>query len=190
MKNSLSVLLIPLVTIIIPAYTVLLILVPALLPGDVPVKFTVQNNGKKKTGCFTVLKSNSYLDTADLAASYLNYTVEVSSIHTGHSYSDEMLQGNTWFDAMHYPQIIFRSVKIEKNTSGYLVTGQMTIKAKTALVAIPFIIENSAAGDHILKGNFTVKPDTYGVGNTSGNNPDIAITLLLPASTAMVTRQG
>ena len=77
-------------------------------------------------------------DPKDLTKSSVEFTAQVDSIDTAIEARDTHLKASDFFDAAKYPTLKFRSTKVEKKGSGYVVTGDLTIKDKTKSISIPF----------------------------------------------------
>jgi len=83
-----------------------------------------------------------------------------------------------FFDAESFPEIIFKSVIIERsNGDDYKITGNLTIKNTTKLVIIPVLIN-----DTTLNASFTLNRKDYRVGGNSwimSNKVKIEVRLVL-----------
>jgi polyisoprenoid-binding protein YceI len=77
----------------------------------------------------------------DLASSNIEATIKVESIYTNNDRRDSDLRSDTFFDVENYPEIKFKSSKIEKTDDNtYSVHGEFTMKQTTNSVTIPFKI--------------------------------------------------
>jgi polyisoprenoid-binding protein YceI len=77
------------------------------------------------------------LDTADLTKSTIRVTFPLDGLHTGVEKLDSDLKAPGFFDAAKYPDITFKSTKVEKAGEGALkVTGDLTIKDVTKPVVL------------------------------------------------------
>ncbi len=80
---------------------------------------------EKITGDFT-------LDTADLTKSSVSITLPLDGLHTGVPKLDEHMKSPDFFDAAKFPNITFKSTKIDKaGANGLKVTGDLTIHGVT-----------------------------------------------------------
>lgn len=90
-------------------------------------------------GQFKQYKGKLVLDPADFTRSSFEGEIEVASIDTGNGQRDDHLRTSDFFDAANYPQITFKSTKIERKAGGaegeYLVYGDLTIRGVTRPVA-------------------------------------------------------
>ncbi len=77
------------------------------------------------------------LDNKDSGQSSVNGTIKAASIDTGNSDRDKHLKSPDFFDAEKFPEITFKSTKVEKKGSAYQVTGNLTIRGVTKEVTFP-----------------------------------------------------
>jgi polyisoprenoid-binding protein YceI len=92
----------------------------------------------KTRGSFQDFSGTIRLDENDLTKSSVEVTIETASIYTANEDRDNHLRSADFFDAENNPTITFTSGKIEKDGTGYIATGNLTIKGNTRLVELPF----------------------------------------------------
>jgi polyisoprenoid-binding protein YceI len=108
---------------------------------------------------FDKIEGSVLLDKADLTRSSISVTLPLEGLDTGVSKLDEELKGPGFLDAAKYPEINFRSTKVEKiGGNGLKVTGELTAHGVTKVVTldakvnkigifeIPGVIKAPAAG--------------------------------------------
>jgi polyisoprenoid-binding protein YceI len=72
------------------------------------------------------------LDQGDLSKSTVTVTLPLDGLHTGVAKLDEHLKSPDFFDAAKFPDITFKSTKVEKSSATALkVTGDLTIHGVT-----------------------------------------------------------
>ena len=77
------------------------------------------------------------LDTADLTKSSISVTFPLDGLHTGVAKLDDDLKAPDFFDAAKYPEITFKSTKVEKVGDNALkITGDLTVKGVTKPVVL------------------------------------------------------
>ena len=77
------------------------------------------------------------LDDGDLTRSVVEATIDASSIDTGTPQRDEHLRSADFFDVEQFPEIRFRSRRIERiEDARYRVVGDLTIRDVTREVAL------------------------------------------------------
>jgi polyisoprenoid-binding protein YceI len=91
----------------------------------------------KVRGRFAKFSGAVNLDDKDLTKSVVEATIEASSIDTGAAQRDAHLQSPDFFDAEKYPQLRFRSTRIEKlRDDRYRVIGDLTIRDVTREISL------------------------------------------------------
>ncbi len=130
---------------------------------EVKITFKIRNMGVSVNGKLTDVSLEKSFNKNDLNNSYINVTIKVSSLNTGNKKRDEHLMKSDFFDADNFPEIVFKSAKIEKiKDYDYKITGNLTIKNTTKLVTIPVLIDETT-----LNSSFELNRRDYGVGGKS-----------------------
>jgi polyisoprenoid-binding protein YceI len=90
-------------------------------------------------------------------------------------------QTEEWFSAKKFPEIKFKSTKVEKKENELNITGDLTIRGITKTYSI--LASYSKSGDKItFKGKFNVNRIEFKVGKKSEAVPDIMkISFVVPA---------
>src|ERR1700761_2015679 len=131
------------------------------------ITFQIKNMGIGTGGSLGGLQADIQFKPADLATSSIEATVDVNTINTDNSSRDEHLKSDDFFDVAHHPKITLKSVSFKhKSSSNYTGVFNLTIRAKTKQVEVPFTFtekDNSQA----FKGTFKINRLDYGVGGTS-----------------------
>lgn len=112
-------------------------------PSHTRIGFVVRHMMIAKVrGRFESYDGSIDLDTDNLAASQVEGTVDVNSINTDDEQRDEHLRSADFFHVDNYPQMSFRSTRIEAAGSGrYKVHGELAIKDVTKEVVLDVIDE-------------------------------------------------
>jgi len=77
------------------------------------------------------------LDTADLTKSSIAVTLPLEGLHSGVAKLDDDLKAPGFFDAAKYPEITFKSTKIEKaGGDGLKISGDLTVHGVTKPVVL------------------------------------------------------
>lgn len=131
-------------------------------------------------GTISGLKGNINFDENDLAKSVVNLGMDLNTIKTGNNTRDGHLQKEEYFDVAKYPFIIFKSTGFSKTSTGYLAEGNLSIKATTKKVQIPFTFKETATGG-IFTANFKINRVDYKVSESSWKLKDtVRISVSLP----------
>lgn len=137
------------------------------------VTFKIKNFGSYVSGSFSEVMITSSFDTKELTNSYINATINVSSINTNNSRRDKHLGKEEYFNINNYNTITLQSIKIEKQSAiHYSLIANLTIKAITKQVKIPLELietENSIK----INANFDLNRLDYSVGEDSWILSDI-----------------
>jgi len=79
-------------------------------------------------------------DSKDVSKSSVEFTTKIASVDTGAAGRNAHLQKPEFFDAEKYPEMKFKSTKIEKKGKQWMMTGNLTIRDVTKSVTFPFDI--------------------------------------------------
>jgi polyisoprenoid-binding protein YceI len=88
-------------------------------------------------GQFSNVKGIVHWDDVDISKSTVEVTIDVNSVDTREPKRDAHLKSADFFDGVKYPEITFKSKKVEKVVDGKLkVTGDLTIRGTTKEVVL------------------------------------------------------
>jgi polyisoprenoid-binding protein YceI len=133
------------------------------------ITFTVKGPFGTVHGSFSGLKSTIKFDEKDLSASSISASVDAKTVSTGVGLRNSDLRNKEeWLKTDKYPLISFKSTKIEKTATGYKVLGNLTLKATTKPIEIPFTF-TPAGNAGVFKGQFTINREDYHVGKNGGS---------------------
>lgn len=102
------------------------------------INFTVRHMVVSKVrGRFAKFSGSVALDEGDLTRSVVEATIDTSSIDTGTAQRDDHLRSADFFDVERFPEIRFRSTRIEKlGADRYRLTGELTIRDVTRPITL------------------------------------------------------
>jgi polyisoprenoid-binding protein YceI len=108
-------------------------------PGHTRIGFQARHAMVTKVrGAFNEVEGTIHIDAEDVAKSSVEMSVKVASIDTRNADRDEHLRTNDFFDAPNYPDIVFRSTRIDQvDENSFIVNGDLTIKETTREIAVP-----------------------------------------------------
>jgi len=87
------------------------------------------------------------VDNAKPANSSVNVTIPLSSVNTNVPALDKEFQEEAWFNAAKYPNITFKSTKVEtKDKKHFKINGDLTVKGITKPVVIDAVLNKQ--GEH------------------------------------------
>lgn len=108
-------------------------------------------------------------DAADVTKSTVEFTAKVESIDTGVAGRDNHLRTADFFEVAKFPEMTFKSTKVEKKGNGYVLHGDFTLKGVTKPISFPFTLTGAVKDN---RGNVR-----FGVaGETKINRRDYGIT--------------
>ncbi|MCA1568158.1 MAG: YceI family protein [Acidobacteria bacterium] len=92
-------------------------------------------------GRFKDFKGTVHFDESDVTKSSVEFTAKIESIDTGVEPRDKHLRTADFFDAAKYPEMTFKSTRVERRgKDGYVLHGDFTLKGVTKPVALPFTV--------------------------------------------------
>jgi polyisoprenoid-binding protein YceI len=92
-------------------------------------------------GRFKDFKGTIRYDEKDVTKSSVEFSTKVASIDTGVEPRDKHLRTADFFDAEKFPEMTFRSTRVERRgRDGYVLHGDLTLKGVTKQVALPFTV--------------------------------------------------
>ena len=141
---------------------------------------------------FTDIQGTINVDNEKPANSSVNVTIPVSSINSNVPALDKEVQQEGWFDAAKYPNITFKSTKLEtKDKKHFKITGDLTVKGITKPVVLDAVLNKR--GIHPMSKLDTVgfnattsfNRSAFGIGNLVPNVGDkITVNITTEASVA------
>ena len=148
-------------------------------------------------GFFRDFTGTVNFDAADVTRSTVEFTAKATSVDTGVGARDNHLRTADFFDVEKYPDITFKSTKVEKKSKGWTVTGDFTMRGVTKSISFPFQIAGWLPADDRSGGKMGISAETvlnrrdYGV-NYGSNLPsgvaavsdNVTITLQIEAGKA------
>jgi polyisoprenoid-binding protein YceI len=103
------------------------------------VTFTIDHLGLSKAkGSFRDVSGAIMYDAKDISKSAVEVNIKTASINTNNEARDKHLRSADFFDAEKYPEMTFKSRRVEKRGSDYVATGDLTIHGVTKEVSMPF----------------------------------------------------
>ena len=96
---------------------------------------------------FSDIQGTISVDNAKPADSSVNVTIPLSSLNTNVAALDEHLKNADFFDAAKYPNITFKSTKVQAlGKNKYKITGNLTVKDVTKPVVLDAVLNKH--GEH------------------------------------------
>lgn len=96
---------------------------------------------------FTDIQGVIKVDNTQPANSSVEVTIPLSSINSSVAALDKEFQAEAWFNAAKYPNITFKSTKVEtKDKKHFKITGDLTVKGITKPVVLDAVLNGQ--GEH------------------------------------------
>src|SRR5262245_13915008 len=147
------------------------------------IGFKVKHYGLSDVhGFFRDFKGTVNYNAEDISKSSVEFTAQATSVDTGVAARDNHLRKPEFFEVDKYPEITFKSTKVEKKGKVLMITGDFTMKGVTKSLTFPFQIAGWLPPDEHSGGKMGIAAETtinrrdYGV--SCGTN--------LPSGIAMV----
>jgi polyisoprenoid-binding protein YceI len=120
-------------------------------------------------GAFSKVTGTLQFDEQDVTKSTVDVTIDVSTVDTREPARDKDLRSDKFFDVEHFPNITFKSKKVEQLSAGKLkVTGDLTIRGVTKEVVLdvdgPSAPIKDPWGNQRIAANATAKIDRQDFG--------------------------
>ncbi len=95
-------------------------------------------------GRFSQISGTINYDEKDITKSSVEATIKTASISTDNDYRDKDLKSANYFDVEKYPDITFKSTKIEKRGDQLVAIGDFTMHGVTKQIELPFEVNKAA----------------------------------------------
>jgi polyisoprenoid-binding protein YceI len=107
-------------------------------PSHTSISYSIDHMGLSEMhGAFRKFDGALQLDTKDLSKSSVSVTIDATSIDTGVDKLDEHLRTPDFFDVGKFPQITFKSTKVEATGANtFKLTGDLTLHGVTKSVTL------------------------------------------------------
>lgn len=117
-------------------------------------------------------------DEKDITKSSVSVVIKATSINTGIEGRDRHLRNADFFDVEKFPEITFKSERIEKKGKGFIAHGPLTMHGVTKQIALPFTVtgtlknpttnQTSAVG---YSAKMVLNRRDFGINYTRQDNP-------------------
>ena len=141
---------------------------------------------------FTDIQGVLKVDNAKPANSSVEVTIPISSVNTNVPALDKEFQEEAWFNAAKYPNITFKSTKVEtKDKKHFKITGDLTVKGVTKPVVLDAVLNKQ--GEHPMakvpaigfNATTSFNRSAFGIGNYVPNVGDkITVNITTEATAA------
>jgi polyisoprenoid-binding protein YceI len=105
------------------------------------VKHLVINNIR---GRFNDYTGAIVYDEQDITKSSVEITIKAASINTDFKFRDDHLRASDFFDVAKYPEITFKSTRIEKRGAAFAAVGIFTLHGVAKEIVLPFKVNGKS----------------------------------------------
>lgn len=132
--------------------------------GKSTLTFAYRQMNVPMEGRFNKFSARIAFDPAKPDSAQAKIEVDLASINTGFSDSDDEVAGKLWFNTQAFPAAQFVSTGVKAlGNNRYEALGKLTIKGKSLDIAAPFTFRQEGA-TAIFDGTFNLKRLDYAIG--------------------------
>lgn len=125
------------------------------------IGFKVTHNGLIEVpGFFRDFTGTVNFDAADMKKSTVEFTAKATSVDTGVTGRDNHLRTKDFFEVEKFPDLMFKSTKVEKKGKAWWMTGDFTLKGVTKSITFPFQIAGWLPADERSGGKMGITAET------------------------------
>lgn len=136
-----------------------------LLSAQSSIAFEIKQMGVPVQGHFKQFDARISFDAAKLAASKVNFTVDMASATLGAPEIDSELPKPTWFNTPKFPQAQFTSSAFKALGGGkFEVAGKLAIKGQSRDVTVPLAMSQNGATTTTAIGVLPIKRLAFRIG--------------------------
>jgi polyisoprenoid-binding protein YceI len=145
------------------------------------ISFRVGHNGLIEVpGFFRDFAGSVNFDNKNVTRSTVEFTAKATSVDTGVTGRDNHLRTKDFFEVEMYPDITFKSTKVEKKGKNWLLTGDFTMKGVTKSLTFPFTIAGFLPANERNGGRMGITAETTINRRDFGVNYDAKLPTGLP----------
>lgn len=130
------------------------------------IGFNIKNFGMNTDGRLTGLKGSILFDPANIGASFVDVTVNTTTIDTDNDKRDKHLRDTDYFNVAQFPTIRINGKPSLTKTGTYVLSANLTIRGVSKQMLIPFKATPQNGG-WLFTGNFDINRLDFKVGKES-----------------------
>jgi len=124
-------------------------------------------------GTFDPPKGDAIFDEKKPAGSSFDITIAAASFKTNIDARDKDMKSEKYFFVTKYPNIHFKSSKVEQKDGKYLATGTLTIRDVSKTVTLPFDAKKNSDRSYTISSTFDINRLDYKVGEKNWKLKDV-----------------
>lgn len=135
------------------------------------IDFKTSQNGSEVKGSFKKFSGNIVFDPNSLNKSFIEFSVDTSSIEMGFAEAVETIKGANWLSTINFPLATFKSDSItaKPGKNNFATKGNLKIKDKTIPIEILFNFKGLNSGYAHAVGSFNIKRTDFNIGDRNIN---------------------
>lgn len=149
-----------------------------MIPAESSITFHGKQMGSDFAGTFPRFSAEIHFDAADLSASRVTATIDVTSAESGDAERDSNLKSPEWFDIKTFPAARFETTGFRRtDEDSFEANANLTIRDITLPVVLPFTLEitkdDSGKEKAVMKGSLTLDRSKFSLGTGDWADPGI-----------------
>lgn len=144
-------------------------------------KFSVKFILGTCNGTFDAPRGEAVFNEKTPESSSFDVRIPAATFKTNSNGRDKDLKSEKYFWVEKYPDIHFKSAKVEKKEGKYQATGTLTMRDVSRTVTLPFEAKKNADGTYALASTFDVNRLDYKIGDKDWKLKDV-VTVTLQAT--------
>lgn len=144
-------------------------------------KFSVKFILGTCNGTFDAPRGEAVFNEKNPENASFDVRIAANTFKTNNNSRDKDLKSSKYFWVEKYPDIHFKSAKVEKKGEHYQTTGTLTMRDVTKTVSLPFDAKKNADGSYSLTSTFDINRLDYKIGEKDWKLKDI-VTVNLQAN--------
>ena len=124
-------------------------------------------------GTFDAPKGTAIFNEKNPEYASFNLNIAAATFDTGNNTRDKDMISEKYFFVSKYPEINFKSSKVEKKDGKYQAIGMMKIRDVTKTVTLPFDAKKNADGTYALSSTFEINRLNYKLGEKDFKLKDV-----------------
>lgn len=144
-------------------------------------KFSVKFILGTCNGTFDAPRGEAVFSEKNPESAQFDVRIAANTFKTNNNSRDKDMKSDKYFWVEKYPDIHFKSSKVEKKGDKYQATGTLTMRDVSKTVTLPFDAKKNADGSYALTSSFDVNRLDYKIGEKDWKLKDI-VTVNLQAT--------
>ncbi|MCF0074546.1 YceI family protein [Dyadobacter sp. CY261] len=132
-------------------------------------------------GTFDAPRGEAIFNEKNPESASFDIKIAANTFKTNNNSRDKDLKSDKYFWVEKYPDIHFKSTKVEKKDGKYQATGTLTMRDVSKTVTLPFEAKKNADGSYLLTSTFEVNRLDYKIGEKDWKLKDV-VTVNLQAT--------